>query len=42
MSDRPARLFDEYTPMYASLCLEFARRELTDEKLAEVIGGWAK
>ena len=41
MSDRPPRLFDEYTPIRSAICLEFARLELTDERLAEVIGGWS-
>ena len=28
-------------PLYDSLCIEFARRDLTDERLAEVVEGWA-
>lgn len=41
MSDRPPRLFDEYTPIHTAICLKFARRDLTDERLAEVVEGWA-
>lgn len=41
MSDRPTRRPTSVTPLYDSLCLEFARRELTDERLAEVLEGWS-
>lgn len=41
MSDRPGRLFQDYTPIYTNLAAQFARRELTDERLAEVVGGWS-
>lgn len=29
------------TPLYDSLCIQFARRELTDERLAEVLEEWS-
>lgn len=41
MSDRPTRRITSVTPLYEALCLEFARRELTDERLAEVVGRWS-
>lgn len=42
MSDRPARLFDEYTPYRVNVAAQFAARELTDERIAEVVGGWSE
>ena len=42
MTDRPARLFDEYTPIHDNLAAQFARRELTDARLAEVVEGWQR
>lgn len=39
---RPTRRPTPITPLFDALCLEFARRELTDERLAEVVGGWSE
>lgn len=30
------------TPMYDNLCIQFARRELTDERIAAVIERWSR
>lgn len=38
---RPTRRPTPITPLVDALCLEFARRELTDDKLAETVAGWA-
>ena len=40
--DRPTRRLTSLTPLHDSLALEFARRELTDDKLAETIAGWSR
>lgn len=36
MTERPAN----HTPLYDAICQEFARRELTDERLAELLEEW--
>ena len=42
MTPRPERRLTSFTPLYDSLVLEFARRELTDDKLAETVARWAR
>lgn len=42
MSDLPQRRPGSHLPLYDAICLEFAARELTDERLAEVVGMWSR
>lgn len=42
MSDRPTSRLTSLTPLYDAIVLEFARRALTDDKLAEVVAGWSE
>lgn len=38
--DRPRSRITSLHPLYDAIAMEFARRELTDDKLAETIARW--
>lgn len=42
MSDRPERKLTSLNPLHDALVLEFARRELDDDKLAETLARWTR